>query len=120
VWFTEEKLHSAGTARLAVEDVSPTAGEFPEDPPISYKLPTTYTVKRGAFIPGTTITYDGASDNGAALGGVEGYAYRKIADSIMWEGQLREGVFLDTTMRVVFFNEDTLQVAGVATVGLWP
>jgi hypothetical protein len=120
VWFSEEKLHSAGTARLAVEDVEPTAEPFPDDPPIAYKLPTTYTVKRGDAIPGTTITYEGASDSGATLGGVEGYAYRKIADSIQWVGRLREGVFLDTTLRVVFFNDDTLQVAGLATVGLWP
>jgi len=120
VWFSEEKLHSAGTARLAVEDVEPTAGPFPEDAPVTYKLPTTHTVKRGEIIPGTTITYEGASDSGAALGGVEGYAYRKVADSILWEGRLREGVFLDTTLRVVFFNEDMLQVAGLATLGLWP
>jgi hypothetical protein len=120
VWFTEEKLHSAGTARLAVKDVSPSPESYPEDPPVEYKLPTTYTVKRGDAIPGTTITYEGASDSGATLGGVEGYAHRKVADSIHYEGKLREGVFLDTTVRVVFFNDDTLQVAGLATLGLWP
>lgn len=120
VWFTDEKLHAAGTARLAVDEPQPVVMTFPEELPVLYKLPATYNVKKGETIPGTTLGYEGSSDDGAELSGLEDYPYRKIADSISWEGQLREGVFIQVTLRVAFFNEDQLQVAGLATIGLQP
>jgi hypothetical protein len=120
VWFTEEKLHAAGTARVAIDNPQPVELTFPDQLPVLYKLPTTYNVKQGDTIPGTTISYVGSSDKGAELAGVAGYPYRKIADSISWNGQLQEGVFLDVTLRVAFYGEDQLQVAGLATIGLLP
>lgn len=120
VWFTGEKMHAAGTARLAIDEPQPEAMPFRDELPVLYKLPVGYTVKRGEAIPGTTISYLGASDAGAELGGIEGYPYRKIVDSITWTGKLREGVYLDTTLRVVLYNDEQLQVAGLATIGLAP
>jgi hypothetical protein len=120
IWFTEEKLHAAGTARLAVDEPQPEEMTFPEDLPVLYKLPVTYNVKQGEVIPGTTISYVGSADQGAELDGVGDYRYRKIADSIAWEGRLREGVYLQETLRVAFFTEEQLQVAGLATIGLQP
>ncbi|MDH7487581.1 MAG: hypothetical protein QHJ81_15075 [Anaerolineae bacterium] len=120
VWFTAEKMHVAGTARLAVDRPQPEAMPWPEELPALYKLPASYTVKRGEAIPGTTILYLGPTDDGAELGGIEGYPYRKIADSIAWTGSLADGVYLDTTLRVVLYNDEQLQVAGLATIGLMP
>jgi len=120
VWFTEESLHAAGTARLAIDDPQPEVMSFPEDLPIEYKLPATYNVKRGETIPGTTISYVGSGDAGAELGGLDEYPYRKMADSVTWEGKLRDGVFVRIVLRVAFYNEDQLQMAGLATVGLLP
>ena len=120
VWFTEEKLHAAGTARLALEGTQPVAMPFPEESPALYKLPTTYNVKRGETIPGTTITYVGSSEKGAELSGVEGYPYRKLGDSIVWKGKLRERVFLQLNVRVIFIAEDFIRVAGTAALSLTP
>jgi len=120
VWFSEEKLHVAGTARLAIREPQPVAMPFPEELSVVYKLPVGYSVKRGETIPGTTISYVGSTEKGAELGGVEGYPYRKIADSITWEGKLLEGVFLKLMVRVARFDEEKLQVAGLATIGLVP
>jgi hypothetical protein len=120
VWFTEETLHAAGTARLTIEDVQPVPGAYPEEVAIAYKLPTTHNVAAGEVIPGTTLTYVGATNDGAQLSGVDGYPYRKIADSITWEGRLRDGVFVQLTLRVVFYDQRQLQVAGLATIDLVP
>jgi len=120
VWFTDEALHAAGTARLAIDDPQPEAMPFPEDLPIVYKLPITYNVKQGETIPGTTISYVGSGDSGAEFGGIDGYPHRRMADSVTWEGKLREGVFVRVVLRVAFYDEGQLQVAGLATVGLMP
>jgi len=120
VWFTEEKLHVAGAARLTIREPQPTPISFPEDLPVIYKLPVSYNVKRGERIPGTTIGYVGSTEKGAELDGIEGYPYRRIADSILWEGKLLEGAFLKLTIRVAFFNDEQLQVVGLATIGLIP
>lgn len=120
VWFDEETLHAAGTATLAIEDVHPVSMAYPNQATIAYKLPTTHNVARGEVIPGTTLSYAGATSDGAKLAGAEGFPYRKIADSITWEGRLREGVFVQLTLRVVFYDERQLQVAGLATIALIP
>ena len=120
VWYTEDTLHAAGTARLAVDAPQPAEAYFPANPPVLYKLPVTYNVRPGEAIPGTTLVYVGSDNSGAELSGIDGYPYRKIADSITWEGRLRDGVYLDMNLRVVFFNESMLQLAGLASIGLAP
>ncbi|MBM4460747.1 MAG: hypothetical protein FJ011_23810 [Chloroflexi bacterium] len=54
----------------------------------------------------------------AELGGVAGYPYRKLGDSISWSGRLRGNAYLDMTTRVVVYADDFIQVAGLAVIGL--
>jgi len=54
------------------------------------------------------------------LGGIDGYPYRKLADSILWEGKLREGVFLRLNVRVLLISDDSLRVGGMATIWIAP
>jgi len=114
----EARLQTVGTIKLTVQDPSPAAAQFPDKPAASYKVAVTYTVKHGAVIPGTLISYAGKTDSGAELAGVSGYPYRKIGDSIGWTGTLRANVYLDTTLRVLAYTEDFMQVAGLATIGV--
>ena len=79
-----------------------------------------YNVARGKYIPGTLVKYLGKEKEGAHLEGVEGHPYRKIADSIVWEGKLRENVYLRLNLRVLFITEDTLRVGGMATIWIAP
>ncbi len=120
LWFDEEALHVIGKARVAVRGPEPEAALIRTDSPMKYDAPVFYTVPRGDCIPGTQIEYLGKTEEGAKLGGVEGYPYRKLADSILWEGRLREGVFLRLNVRVLFITEDSLRVGGVATIWIAP
>jgi len=114
----ETRLQTVGAIKLTVQDPFPAVAQFPDKPASSYKVAVTYTVKRGATIPGTLITYTGKTDSGAELKGVSGYPYRKIGDSIGWTGRLRANVYLDMTARVIAYTDDFIQVAGLATVGV--
>ncbi len=113
-----QRLQTVGTVNLTVRDAAPAAAQFPDKPVYSYKVAVTYNVKRGATIPGTLITYKGKNENGAELGGVSGYPYRKLGDSISWSGSLRGNTYLDMTVRVLAYTDDMLQAGGLATIGL--
>jgi hypothetical protein len=113
---------AGGTAKVVVSDAKPQAvpvTALPQDVP-TFKGVVTYNVPKGKVVPGTTITFDGKTPDGAQLGGLDGYPFRKTADSIAWTGQLAERVFLELDLRLVTFSEDAMQVTGTATLYLKP
>ena len=121
LWVTEETLYVGGAAKVIVRDPMPEAASIPTEPPVKYSsAPVTYQVKKGDYIPGALVKYVGKHEEGIELSGVEGYPYRKLGDSIVWEGKLREKVFLQLNVRVLFTAEDFIRVAGTATLLLAP
>ena len=121
LWFTEETLYVGGAAQATVRDPMPVAASIPTEGPVKYSnAPVTYRVEKGDSIPGTLVKYVGKAEEGIELSGVEGYPYRKLGDSIVWEGKLREKVFLQLNVRVIFIAEDFIRVAGTATLLLAP
>ncbi len=91
VLYNESELRLVGTAKIVIDGVSSKQGSIPTSSVIEFSGPVAYGLAKGAFLPGTTLTYMGHSSDGAQMGGVEGYAYRKVGDSIFWEGSLRDG-----------------------------
>jgi hypothetical protein len=120
VLITEDKLHVAGTAEIIITDPSPQPGPPNELAPIHYKLPVAHRVKKGTAIPGTAFIYAGKTDRGALLGNIEGYPYREVGDSIVWQAQLRDGVWLELNLRTALFTDRTLNVAGTADLWIAP
>jgi hypothetical protein len=115
--FSQEDMRVIGTVTVTVRDANPVQGEADTQSALHYTAPVTVNAKRDQPLAGTTITYLGSTEEGAHLGNVEGYAYRKVADSITWEGRLKERLHMRLSSRVVFYTDDNLQVAG--TVALW-
>jgi len=117
VWFTESEIHLAGTAKIVVDGVSPREGAIATISEIKYTGPVAYGLAKGAVLPGSSLTYEGESDDGAKLGGLSGYPYRRAGDSIFWEGTLRDGVSIRIDVRVVQYDAKGLRVGGLVT--LW-
>ncbi|MFH1086110.1 MAG: hypothetical protein V1772_10150 [Chloroflexota bacterium] len=115
-WYSEAELDLAGVAKLTIKDVNPRQGSIATSSPLKYAGPVAYGVGKGATIPGSTLSYVGKGDDGAQLAGVEGYPYRKGGDSILWEGTLRDGVYLRLDLRVLQYDASALRVGGLATV----
>ncbi len=115
--YGPESLQVVGTAEVDVTGVQPQATDAVKTAPITYSGVVAYHVPKGDAVPGSTIVYVGRTENGAELGGITGYPYRKAGDSISWEGTLREGLYISLELRVVQYDENNLNVAGVAT--LW-
>ncbi len=121
LWVTEETIYVGGTAKATVSDPLPVAASVPTEPPVKYSsAPVSYKVNKDDYIPGTLVKYVGKHEEGAELSGVEGYPYRKLGDSVVWEGKLREGVFLQLNVRVLFIAEGFINVTGTAAILLTP
>ncbi|OGO06261.1 MAG: hypothetical protein A2Y73_05045 [Chloroflexi bacterium RBG_13_56_8] len=116
IWYTEDELHLVGEATLKVEEIQPQTVSIPTSSPIKYTGAVAYGIAKGATIPGSPITYEGRTEEGAQLN-IEGYPYRKMGDSILWEGELRAGVYVRLDMRVLQYDDKGLRVGGLAT--LW-
>ncbi len=117
--LTDQAVHTGGTVKIEVANAVLTAQPVDTESPIKFGVPVTYGVERGESIPGTLISYEERDeDKGVKLGGVEDYAYRKTGDSIVWEGKLRDNVWLRLDLRVLFSSDTSLHVGGTATVWL--
>lgn len=116
-WFTDEELHLVGTAKSSIEDVNPVPGTISTSAPIQFSGPVAYGIAKGAVIPGSTIVFEEKTDEGVKLGGIEGYPYRKVGDSISWEGTLRDDIYARLNLRVLQASDSSLHVGGMAT--LW-
>jgi hypothetical protein len=116
--FSPTELRLVGTVKIVVEGTQPTAGVIHTTSPLHFSGPVAYGVGQGARIPGTTVTYEGQTEDGAKLGGVEEYPFRKTGDSILWEGSLRSNVYIRLELRAVQFDDRGLRVAGLATLWL--
>lgn len=111
-----------GDVKISVADPAPVVdANTPEDAPLIFSAAVaTYAVRTGEMVPGTTYSYLGKTDKGAEFGGVEGYPYRDIADSLDWAGRLRDNVYVDLIMRVSSIQDDEVTLIGTATVWIWP
>lgn len=114
--ITDDRLQTVGTVRVRVAGVNPVPGAAPAGGRYSYKVTSGYTVRKGERVPGTTLVYEQKTDQGAQFGGTTDYPYRRVGDSVMWQGQLAPGVYLDTTFRVVAYTDDIVTLAGLATI----
>jgi hypothetical protein len=94
---------------------------LPETTALTFgNAPVAYTLKKGETIPGTLLTFKGKADEGAELGGTDDYPYRKVGDSIVWSGAIRENVWLELDVRVGIYTGQSLAVAGLASVWIEP
>jgi hypothetical protein len=120
VLVNEQTLHAAGTVRVIIWNAVPQPELANTSAPIHFKLPVGYHVDRGTAIPGTLITYQGKTDQGAKLKGIEGLTYRQVGETIRWEGRLVEGLWVRLDLRTALIGEETLDVIGTADLWIVP
>lgn len=116
VTFDEAGMTLAGTIHLVVQEPTPSAGSLVAKRIAAYTIPVSYTVNRGAMIPGTNVTYVGARTGGAEFTNLDQYPFRERFDSVVWQGHLRDRIALRADLRVLDFNDDRVVLGGTAEI----
>lgn len=79
-----------------------------------------YSVPAGQTIPGTTLVYDGLTQQAgidvAQISNSDRQTYHAVGDSLVWAGKLRDNVYLRYNLRIISFNENSVQVGGLAEI----
>ncbi len=79
-----------------------------------------YSVPAGQTIPGATLVYAGLTQQAgidlAQINAGDRQTYHAVGDSLVWAGKLRDNVYVRYNLRIVSFNEDSLQVGGLAEI----
>lgn len=120
VAYDESNMTMAGTIRIVVQEPNPTAATPTQNPIASFVIPLTYTVPRNTNIPGTTVTYVGAKEQGAEFSSLDQIPFRDRFDSVVWQGRLRERIAAKYDLRVVDFNADRVILGGTVQVMFEP
>lgn len=98
------------------------------DPPEGLKFSNIvldYRVPVNERLPGTTLVYEGLELQGLAgqetrlarIGGLAGYPRLAVGDSLVWNGRLRDNVWVRYNLRALAFDEASLRLVG--TGELW-
>lgn len=108
--------------RVAVAVLNPAPVEIPptQRPDASIYLqgiPIDYFTPEGRRIPGTTLIYEGTYEGLAQVSGTAGYPFFSRDDSLLWQGQLRDNVFIRYDLQVSALSENGLGLSGTAE--LW-
>jgi hypothetical protein len=115
------QVRAAGVQRLIIENIAPQEANVNVDAGRNtLRFPHSVTANPGDVFPGMTLGYAGQDDRGATLRGLpEGeYPYRKMGDSIEWEGRLTPSVTVVYHLRLLYYQDANATVGGVAIVSL--
>jgi hypothetical protein len=117
------RLVAAGQVELAVlypNPVEMTRVEVGSTPYYFDNVPVQYLVPVGSAIPGTTITYQGETEQGSWFTGMAGHPYRLAGDSLIWIGRLRDNVTIRYNLRVVRAERNGVRLAGTIEIWIMP
>ena len=117
VWISDAQIELLGTTKVTVQNAQPRRAAIVTSSSMEYGGAVAYNVRKGNEIPGALLTYEGETEEGARLGNMDAYPFRRAGDSILWEGMLVDDVYVRLDLRAVQYNERSLSVGGWAT--LW-
>ena len=115
----KESVRAAGVHRLLVENIAPQEQAVTPQGTL-LKIPYAASANRGERLKGNSLGYVGNAERGAEFSGLPAgdFPYRKVGDSLLWRGFLRPDIPIEYNIRVVFYNDASAQVVGIATLQL--
>ncbi|MEM7129955.1 MAG: hypothetical protein AAF702_26735 [Chloroflexota bacterium] len=114
-----ESVRAAGVHQMVIQNIQPVAGPVPQHDQY-LRVPFSIAANSGENLKGLTIGYVGSADRGGELSGLSGdeYPFRKIGDSISWEGTVRNDIPVRYSLRVLYYGANSIRVGGTVAVYL--
>lgn len=118
--FDEQAIHLIGTGHIEIADAAPQVGTAPVSTLIEFNAPVTYSLNKNGMIPGSRISFVGATKEGAQFAGLGGYPYRNSLDSLEYSGRVNPQVFVKLDLRVLNYSDSSVLLGGTANVKVEP
>lgn len=114
-----ESVRAAGVHRMIIRDIQPVAGSAPQHD--NYvRLPFSVDANNDQRFKGMTLGYIGSAERGAEISGLaaDEFPFRKIGDSILWEGTVRPDIPVRYNARLLFYSEQNARIGGTVSLYL--
>lgn len=117
--IADDFVRAAGVHQLEILNIQPVRASVELREPV-LKFAFSSGVNTNENIDGITYGYAGQDDRGGRLSGLDGgeYPYRKIGDSIRWEGLLRPDIPAQYSVRMLYYGPESARVGGVVKLSL--
>ena len=114
-----ENVRAAGVHQMVVRNIQPVMGTAPQGDGY-VRLPFSVAANAGTQFKGLTLSYVATGDRGGELGGLSGneYPFRKMGDSVSWEGTLRSDIPVRYSTRVLYYGADSMRLGGTVSLYL--
>ena len=118
-----DSIRAGGVHQLTIDRIAPQEGTLvPAESTGAHTSRFLYSSAAGLGeqFSGMTLGYAGADDRGAKLSGLppDTYAYRKVGDSIAWQGTLRQDIAVAYAARMLLYGENSARIGGIVKVSL--
>jgi len=114
-----DNIRVAGVHQLVVRNVQPFVAQ-PSMQRFTLKFPFTTNANIHENFTGTTYGYIGQDSRGGQIAGLpaDEYPYRKLGDSIRWQGFIRPDLPVVYNIRLLLYNDESARVGGTVTIEL--
>lgn len=121
--FSDNELRANGTVVVTIFE--PTAVERPlpqtDVTPLQFvNMPVNYLIPVGSPVPGTTLVYDGEQVGAHLFSGTSSLNRFFLDDEILWNGFLRDNIYIQNSLKLQAVNETGLQMTGTVTLYIFP
>jgi hypothetical protein len=114
--FDEQSIKLVGTAHIEIKDATMKPGGTSGTVLMEFNAPISISLNKNEAVPGSNVTYAGATNDGAQFLGIEGFPFRKPLDSLQYVGRVNPKVFLKLDMRVTSFSDSSVLLVGTANI----
>lgn len=116
VSFDDGGINLIGTVNVTIQNPNPQAALSTRTYIAEFSIPITYNLNRNQTVQGTTLQFIAKTPQGAQFAGLEGYPYRQQFDSVVWDGYVRERIYMHLDTRMLSFSDTSATLGGTLAI----
>lgn len=121
--FSDNELRANGTVAVTIFEPVEVERLLPQTDikPLQFvNMPVNYLIPVGSQVPGTTLIYDGQQVGAHLFSGTSSLNRFFLEDEILWNGFLRDNIYIQNSLKLQAVSETGLQMTGTVTLYIFP